>query len=492
MRPSGPGLMLGRLMSTQRATLARKIGPAAATELAAPKTRYALSGHVHIAYQVVGHGPIDLVYVPSWIAHVEAMWEEPAVARFAERLGSFARLILFDRRGTGMSDPVAAGAATLEDRMDDVRAVLDAVGSERAALFGFSEGGPMAALFAATYPHRTSALILYGMQPRALRAPDYPWAPTLAEAMRNQAAVLRGWGDPDEQLFDMWTGVGGVEMLAPSVAHDPRFRSWLARVVRLAASPGAATEIMRAIAETDVREILPTIRVPTLILHRTGDRAVPVEAARWVAGRMPHARYVELAGEDHLPVVGDSDAIVDEVEEFLTGMRHTWEPERSLTTILFTDIVDSTRHAAEFGDRRWRDALAAHDQAVRVELERHRGREVKTMGDSFLATFDGPARAIRCALAIMRAVHPLGLQLRAGLHTGECELVEGDLAGLAVHIAARVLAAAAPGEILASRTVTDLVAGSKIPFRDRGVHELKGVPGEWQLFAIDQGDGHLA
>jgi class 3 adenylate cyclase len=452
-----------------------------------PETRYARSGPVHIAYQVVGDGPVDLVYVPSWLSQVEALWEEPAVVRFIERVTSFARLILFDRRGTGLSDPVI-GAPTLEERMDDVRAVLDAVGSRRAALFGFSEGGPMSALFAATHPARTSALILYGTAPRALRAPDYPWGrapeddPTL-----HWDEIAERWGQVDDVGIDVWGRIVEVSRMSPSAAGDERLQRWLARVLRLSASPGAAREIVRAIAETDVRDVLPLIRVPTMILHRVEDAIVPIEVGRYVASLMPRARYIELDGCDHLPVLGDSDAVIGEIEEFLTGMRQEREPDRVLATILFTDIADSTRHAVELGDKRWRDLLLMHDHVVRHQLERFAGREVKTIGDGFLATFDGPARAIRCARAIVEAMRPLGIEARAGLHTGECEVIGEDIGGLAVHIAARVSALAGRGEVLASRTVTDLVAGSKIRFAARGEHALKGVPGTWELFAVEPG-----
>ncbi len=437
-----------------------------------PETRYAKSGDTHIAYQVLGDGPIDLVYVPSWISQVEQLWEEPSLVRFMERLLTFSRLILFDRRGTGLSDPVV-GAATLEERMDDVRAVLDAVGSERAALFGFSEGGPMSALFAATYPARTSALILYGTTPREMWAPDFPLGRGTAERESFYTMMLRDWGSG-----------AGIEVLAPSAVDDEAFRRWLGRLERLAASPGSARRIISAIEETDVRQILPTISVPTLVLHRSGDLMVPVEIGRYVASLIPHAKYVELPGDDHLPVPGDSDQILDEIEEFLTGMRQDHEPDRILATILFTDIVGSTERAGELGDRRWRDLLESHYEVVRKELSRFRGTEVKTIGDGFLATFDGPARAIRCADAILQATRPLGIELRAGLHTGECEMMEGDIGGLAVHIAARVSGLAGPGEVLVSRTVADLVAGSDLKFTDRGTHTLKGIRGKWQLFAV--------
>lgn len=454
----------------------REAGPAATglRDIALPaETRYARSGDVHIAYQVVGDRPVDLVYVPSWGSQVEALWEEPSLVRMLRRLLEFSRLILFDRRGSGLSDPVV-GAPTLEERMDDVRAVLDEVGSERAALLGFSDGGPMSALFAATYPERTSALVLYGSTPRELWAPDFPWGRTVDERRHLIELMLGDWGHGS-----------GIELFAPSAVEDESFRRWFARMQRLSASPGTAVEITRTIEQIDVRSVLPTIRVPTLVLHRAGDRVVPVGVARHVAEVIPGARYVEMPGDDHLPMLGDSDRVVDEIEEFLTGTHRDADRDRVLATILFTDIVDSTRRASQLGDRRWRDLLEGHDTIVRRELARFRGREVKTVGDGFLATFDGPARAIRCASAIVGSVGALGIEVRAGLHTGECEVMGQDIGGLAVHIAARVAAAAGPGEVLASRTVTDLVAGSRIEFAERGgARALKGVPGRWQLFAV--------
>jgi pimeloyl-ACP methyl ester carboxylesterase/class 3 adenylate cyclase len=447
-----------------------------------PRTHYANVGDDrYVAYQVFGDRPLDLVFVPTWISQIEALWEEPSVVRVLERMARFSRVILFDRRGTGLSDPVT-GAPTLEERMDDVRAVLDAVGSERAALFGFSEGGPMSALFAATYPSRVSALILYGMAPRALRAPDYPWGREPSERPQEWDRIAATYGYAEDLLLDVWGRTTDVEAMSPGAIGDERVYEWLGRLQRLAAGPGAALEILRTIAETDVRDVLPTISVPTLIIHRAGDTIVPVEVGRYVASLMPEAKYVELPGVDHLPILGDSDLILDEMEEFLTGMRHEPEPDRVLSTILFTDIAGSTERAAELGDRRWRDLLATHNEAVRRELALFRGREVKTTGDGFLATFDGPARAIRCACAIVHAMRPLGIEIRAGLHTGECEVMDGDIGGLAVHIAARVAGHAAASEVLASRTVIDLVAGSKLEFQPRGTHRLKGVPGKWQLY----------
>jgi pimeloyl-ACP methyl ester carboxylesterase len=440
----------------------------------APETRYARSGDVNVAYQVLGEGSIDLVFVMGWVSHLDWFWEEPGFARFLRRLASFSRLILFDKRGTGLSDRVPdRELPTLEERMDDVRAVMDAVGSRRAALMGVSEGGPLCLLFGATYPDRTQALVLIGSYARRLWAEDYPWGSPREERNRFIEEVRRSWGGPV-----------GLELRAPSRCRDESFRRWWATYLRMGASPGAAYALTRMNAEIDVRDVLSVIQAPTLIVHRTGDRSLPVEGARYMAERIPGARFLELPGDDHLPFVGDQDEILDEVEEFLTGARPEPEPSRVLATILFTDVVGSTERAAELGDDRWRNLLAEHNRLVRRELERHRGREVATAGDGFLATFDGPVRAIRCALAVREAVRRLGLEIRAGIHTGEIELLDGDVGGIGVHIAARVAAAAEAGEVVVSRTVTDLVAGSAIEFEDRGLRTLKGVPGEWRLFGV--------
>ena len=438
-----------------------------------PVTRYAKSGDVHIAYQVTGEGPLDLVFVPGFVSHLEADWESSVRARFLDRLANFSRLIRFDKRGTGLSDRVPI--PTLEQRMDDVRAVMDAVGSERAALFGISEGGPMSLLFAATYPARTTALVIYGSYARRLWAPDHPVGRTKAE-----------WDEIVQRLEREWGGPVAVDIWAPTMIHDERFREGWASYLRLAASPGAAAAVMRMNGEIDVRHVLPVIRVPTLILHRTGDRLTFIEQARVMAERIGGAKLVELPGVDHIPTVGDTDAIVDEIEEFLTGVRHGPEPDRVLATVLFTDIVGSTEKAAALGDRRWRDLLEGHHELVRRELGRFRGREIDIAGDGFLATFDGPARGVRCARAVTDGVGALGLEVRAGLHTGEVELLRDKVSGLAVHIGARVAAAAGPGEVLVSSTVKDLVAGSGLRFQDRGVKPLKGVPGEWHLFALER------
>jgi pimeloyl-ACP methyl ester carboxylesterase len=438
------------------------------------ETRYAASGDVNIAYQTVGSGPVDLVYVPGWTSNVELMWEEPGYARYLERLASFSRLILFDKRGTGMSDRVPrADLPTLETRMDDVRAVMDAVGSRRAVIFGVSEGGNMSMLFAATYPERTIALATFGVFARRMWAPDYPWAPTVEERERWYAFLEREWGKAAD-----------IETLAPTAANDAAFVRWYGRFLRQSASPKAALALARMNTAIDVRGVLPTIRVPTLVMHRVDDRDIKVEEGRFVASLIPGSKYVELAGQDHLPWVGDQDQIIDEVEEFVTGERPGYRVDRVLSTVLFTDIVDSTRHAAALGDRAWHELRDRHDAIVRHELERHRGHEVKTMGDGFLATFDGPARGIKCAREVARGVRALDLEVRAGLHTGECELTGDDVVGIAVHVGARVAAMAGPGEVLVSGTVKDLVAGSGISFVERGDHELKGVPGTWRIFAV--------
>ena len=439
-----------------------------------PVTRYARSGEVNIAYQVVGEGPLDLVFVSGWVSNLDLMWEEPSFARFLRRLASFSRLILFDKRGTGLSDRVPDDdLPTLEARMDDVRAVLDAVGAERAALLGHSEGGPMCLLFAATYPERTVALVLIGTYARRLVGDGYPFG----AAPRAYEAFL-------QEIADGWGGPVGLEGRAPSLIDDKRFRTWWSDYLRMSASPGAALALTRMNGDIDVRPALETIAVPTLVVHRTGDRSLPVEGARYLADRIRGATLAELPGDDHLPFVGDQDAILDEIEEFLTGVRRSVETDRVLATVLFTDIVGSTKRAVQLGDREWRDLLDSHHRAVRRELDRWRGTEVDTAGDGFLATFDGPARAIRCACAIRDAVRGLGLEIRAGLHTGECEVHGETVAGIAVHIGARVAALAGPGEVLVSSTVKDLVAGSGIEFDEHGEYELKGVPGRWRLYSV--------
>jgi pimeloyl-ACP methyl ester carboxylesterase len=437
-----------------------------------PETKYARSGDVHIAYQVVGNGPRDVVLVPGWISNIEVFWEEPSVARFLERLASFSRLILFDKRGTGLSDRVS-DMPNLETRMDDIRAVMDAVRSERAALTGYSEGGPLCALFAATYPERTSALIALGSYARLRPAPGYAGVRPPAANQAWLEACEREWGGPV-----------GLDLRAPSIANDPQMRQWWARFLRMSASPSAAIALIRMNYEIDVRHLLPVVRVPTLVVHSVGDLAIPVAAGRYFAEHVASAKYVELPGVDHLPWGQDADAILAAVEEFLTGVQRT-EVDRVLATVMFTDIVDSTRKAVELGDRQWRELLERHHAAVREQLKRFRGREIDTAGDGFLAAFDGPARAVRAATAIASDVKKLGVDIRAGVHTGECETMGEKLSGIAVHVGARVASLAAPGEVLVSSTVKDLVAGSGLRFRERGAHQLKGVPGEWHLYSVE-------
>lgn len=440
-----------------------------------PKTRYADAGDVSIAYQVVGEGPVDIVYVPGWISNIEVMWDDPSLARMLRHLSSFSRLILFDKRGTGLSDPVSLNnLPTIETRMDDVRAVMDAAGSSSATLLGHSEGGNMSIVFAATYPERTDGLVLTGSYSKRIRTPDYPWAPEPADREAEIAEVERTWGDP-EHIPD-W--------VAPSRAHDPAFKEWMSRYMRLSASPRAAAALLRMNTQIDTRSVLPSVSVPTLCLYKIDDTDVSIEEGRYIASQIPGAKLVEIEGKDHLLNGEGSEVILEEVEEFVTGSRGAKSHERVLATVLFTDIVGSTETASRMGDRPWRDLLERHNQTVRAEVARHRGREVDTQGDGFLATFDGPARAITAAQAIGRALEPLGVDIRAGLHTGEIEVVGDDVAGLAVHIGARVSSLAGAGEVLVSRTVKDLVAGSGIEFESRGVHTLKGVPDEWQIYAV--------
>jgi class 3 adenylate cyclase len=439
--------------------------------MTAPVTHYVKSDDVHIAYQVVGDGPQDLLFVPGFVSHVEALWQVPARSAFFRRLASFSRLILFDKRGTGMSDR-GSQIFTLEQRMHDVSAILDEVGSERAALFGVSEGGPMSLLYAATYPDRTSALILYGTYARHSWAPDYPCGWNDERWERFFETLERNWGTPQGISLGMW---------GPSLAHDPDIAEGVASYFRTAASPGAAVAIMKMNREIDIRHILPAIRVPTLILHRAGDRVIDIESARRMAQEIAGAQLIELPGIDHLYAV-DGDTILNHVEQFLTGKCHSQGRERVLATVLFADIVGSTERAIALGDHSWRELLAAFHAKVQEMLRNFNGREVNTAGDGFLAAFDSPARAVRCAGAIREAVRSLDLEVRCGLHTGECEVVGEDLAGIAVHIGARVAAQAAPGEVLVSQTVRDLVAGSGLKFAERGVHTLKGIPSEWRLF----------
>lgn len=435
------------------------------------EVRYARSGDVHIAYTVVGDGPIDLVYTAGIWSNLDVMWEEPRWARYLDRLASFSRLIVFDMRGVGLSDR-GPEPPFLELQMDDVRAVMDAAESKTAAVFCGAGGGAMTMLFAATYRERVRALILYGARAKTVQSADYPYGKTEEQ----QRAFI------DRFVSKMGTGQN-LDLQGPSGLEDPRFKRWWARFERLVATPTAYRELAAIFNDLDIRAVLPSIQAPTLVLHRTGDRIVALDQATYLAKMIPNAKLVELPGIDHVPFLGDQDAIVDEIEEFLTGARPAPKTDRVLATVLFTDIVGSTEQAARLGDSRWRELLEQHHAMVRRELDRFRGREVDTAGDGFMATFDGPARAIRCASAIIKAVRPLGLTVRAGIHTGECEQIGGKLGGIAVHIAARVAAAAPAGGVLVSQTVKDLVAGSGIPFEDRGTHRLKGVPGPWRLFA---------
>jgi pimeloyl-ACP methyl ester carboxylesterase/class 3 adenylate cyclase len=439
-----------------------------------PAIQYAKSGDVHVAYQVIGEGPIDLVIVPGWVSHLEILWEEPQAAAFLRRLGEFSRLIIFDKRGTGMSDPMTY-APPIDERMDDIRAVMDAAGSERAALLGYSEGGALALVFAASHPDRVLAVIAYASFVRLLRGSDYPFGYSEEAVARFLEGAARAGATGD--LYDV---------VVPSRRGDEQFRQWFARITRLAASPAMMELSLRANMSIDIRRLLPSIRVPTLVLHRKDDQLVLADHGRYLGEHISGAKYVELPGGDHWPWFGDTDGVVEEIEEFLTGMRHAAPSNRVLTTVMFTDIVGSTQRLAEMGDTAWRRVLDQHDAVTGRQVERFRGRQVKHTGDGVLATFDGPARAVQCARTIRDATRAIGLEVRAGLHVGECELRGDDIGGLAVHIAARVAEVAGPGEILVSSTVKDLVAGSGIAFEERAARQLKGVPGEWRLFSVAQ------
>jgi len=434
-----------------------------------PVTRYAKCGDVHIAYQTFGEGSVNLVVAPPFVSNIENYWDEPDFARWLHRFGSYARCVMFDKRGTGMSDRVAE-LPGLDVRMEDLTAVMDAVGLERSAVMGVSEGGPLAALFAATYPERCDALVLYGSFARFAS-----WLPTEEALAQFLDYIEQAWG----------TG-GSLPFFAPTRGNDPAFQHWWGRFERLGASPAAATALMRMNSQIDISELVPTIRVPTLVIHRTDDVTINVNGGRFLAEHIPGARYLELPGKDHIPFVGDNAGeIADAIQEFLTGSRAPVEIDRVLATVLFTDIVGSTEKAAALGDSRWRKLLDDHHITIRRNLTRFRGREVKTTGDGILATFDGPARGVRCACAIAEEIHSLGIDVRAGLHTGECEIMGEDVGGIAVHIGARVASLAGAGEVLVSRTVKDLVAGSGLRFADRGSQTLKGVPGDWQIYAVE-------
>jgi class 3 adenylate cyclase len=436
-----------------------------------PETRYATSGDAHIAYQVVGEGPVDILYAPQVGAgNIEDRWGAES-GSLLRRLGRFARVIAFDKRGTGLSGRVAE-IPTFEEQMDDVAAVIDAAGSSAPVLVGNFDGAVLCALFAATYPERTRALVTLNLVPRVLRSPDYPWGVDGAIYEKWIAAAYEGFG-----LDNMY------QLLAPSRQGDEAERRGFARSARLLSGPGGLSALLRMWAGIDIRPVLPTIRVPTLVVHRRDSLLVPADVGRYAASEIPGAVYFELLGTDVFLGPSDVDVLADEIEEFVTGSRPLLAPDRVLATVLFTDIVGSTERATELGDERWRKLLDAHDAVARSQLDRFRGREIKTTGDGFLATFDGPARAIRCALEIAAALPPLGIVIRAGLHTGEVEVRGDDIAGIAVHTAQRVQSIAEPGEVLVSRTVADLVAGSGIEFHDRGDHELKGIPGSWRLLA---------
>jgi class 3 adenylate cyclase/pimeloyl-ACP methyl ester carboxylesterase len=452
----------------------------------APEVRYARSGAVNIAYQVIGDGPVDLLYIPGWISHLDLYWEEPTVSRFLRRLAAGFRLMLFDRRGTGLSDRVPDDELpTLEGRMDDARAVLDAEGSEQAVVLAQGYGCPLAIVFAATYPERTRALVLYNAIAKAgQKTEDYPWGSTPEELKAWRTKTGEHWGS--EEFAREW-----LRRLAPSAAGDPRQIAWYARVLRASATPSASQRFSEMNALMDVRAVLPLLHVPTLVVQRkdvlapkAGVDVRSLEESEYVAARIPDAKLVVLPGQDYLPWVGDQEALVSEVATFVTGTRPAAETDRVLLTLLFTDVVDSTGALARLGDQRWRELLAEHDILVRHALERFRGNEVDHAGDGVFATFDGPGRAIGCACEIGREVRQLGLQIRAGIHTGECELGADRVSGIAVHIGARIAALARPGEVLVSSTVKDLVAGSELRFRDHGLTELKGVPGEWRIHAV--------
>ena len=444
------------------------------TEL--PKTQYTKTPDgTHIAYQVVGTGSIDLVYVPSWVSHIEWAWEDPTYAHFLRRLGSFSRLIWFDKRGTGLSDR-ATTLPILDQQMDDVTAVLDAVGSERAALFGHGDGGVLCTMQAASHPERVSALIVAACAPRFVWADDYPWGMTPELMAFFEGVIEEAWGEFDQSEY--------ISILAPSTVDDSRFRAWFDTLTKLGASPSAALELLRIFALGDIRAVLPTVSVPTLVLQRTGDPLIEAAHGRYFADHVPGARYVEIPGRDYLINVGEVDRMADEIQDFLTGVRGGSPAERILSTVMFTDIVGSTDRAVSLGDTKWRELLDAHDALIRRQLDRFRGQEVKTLGDGFMATFDGPARAIQCAASICSGVRGLGMEIRTGIHTGEVEVRGDDIGGIAVHLAKRIESLAAPGEVLVSRTVVDLVAGSVIEFEDRGEQELKGVRGSWRLYAV--------
>ncbi len=443
--------------------------------MSAPPIRYAANGDIHLAYRMLGDGPVDLVFVAGALTNLDVLWDLPEYRAWIEELASFSQVIVFDKRGMGLSDRVRIG--TLEERMDDVRAIMDDAGFESAVLLGVSEGGPMSMVFAATYPERARALILTGAEVKEERTEDWPWGESTREDFERYVTI--------ENIVEAWGKGQTIGYFIPSRADDEHAREWFGSLQLQSGSPHDAIATMRMAHEIDVRHVAPSIRTPTLILHRVDDRVCHIENARWLARHIQGSKYVELQGDTHPPFVDGADMMA-EIREFLTGVREPEEPERVLATVLFTDIVGSTERARELGDRRWRDLVERHHEVVRRDLQRFRGREIDTAGDSFLATFDGPARAIRSAKAITESVRGLGLEIRAGLHTGEVELAGEAVRGIAVHTGARVAAQAAAGEVLVSQTVKDLVAGSGIEFEDRGAHQLKGIPGEWRLYAVRQ------
>ncbi len=440
-----------------------------------PKTKYTKSGEFNIAYQVVGDGPIDMVYIPGWVSNIDMMWTEPRLAAFLKKLTKYSRLILFDKRGTGLSDRMT-DFSTFEERMDDIRAVMDAVGTERAVLFGHSEGGTVSALFAATYPERTIALITFGFWAKRKYSKDYPWAPKDEERQLFYKMIEENYAD-GEML--------GLRSLVPSLADDQQFMDWFAGYLRSGASPGAALNLARMNTEADVTGILSSIQVPTLLLYRTDDRDVHLNEGKYIAKLIPDSELVELQGEDHLFWVGDVFSVLAEIEEFVTGVRPKKVFDRVLSTILFTDIVSSTVHLSKYGDKKWMSILNSHNTIVRAELKRFNGKEIKSTGDGFLATFDGPSRALRCAEAIRDAVKILEMEITAGIHTGECEIYDvGDIGGIAVHIAARVLGKAEPNQILITMTVKYLLVGTGLKFTSIGNVSLKGIEEKYELFAL--------
>ena len=440
---------------------------------AVPETRYARLGDDHIAYQTVGSGPRDIVFMSAWFSHVDGRWEEPRFAAMLRRLATMGRLIVFDKRGSGASDPLTSTQPSWEDWADDIRAVLDAAGSERATVVGVGDSGPLAMLFAATQPQRVSSLVLVNTGARLVQAPDYPWGLTVEEVQDFLTRTRDSWG------------TGGIaDVFSPSAANDERYRQWWARYQRMGASPGRSTAMARLTFGVDVRRVLSTIHVPTLVIHRKDFRFFPVELGRYLGEHIPGARYVEIPGADGFVYLGDTDAVLSEIEQFVTGARRAVETDRVLATVLLTDMVGSTDIAARLGDHRWRAVLDTHDDIVTGQLEQYRGRLHRTTGDGLLATFDGPARGIHCAQAMRDLLHDAGIDIRSGLHAGEIELRGNEIGGIAVHIAARISAEGGAGEILCSSTVRDLVTGSDLDFVDRGRRQLKGVPQDWQIYAV--------